>query len=345
VTLADLCVALIVAGLIAYTVLGGADFGAGLWDLTAGGAKRGARVRGMVERSMSPVWEANHVWLIFVLVVFWTAFPTAFASVASTLYVPLGLAALGIIFRGTAFALRGQAATINEARTLGAAFALSSVITPFCFGAAVGGIASGRVPVGNAAGDLFSSWLNATSIAIGALAVLTGAYLAAVYMAGDSQRAGLPDLVQAFRTRALGTGLVTGVFALAGLLVVRSDARDLYDGLTSGGGLAMVIVSGIAGLVTLALVWTERYGLARVSAAAAVAAVVLGWMLAQKPYILPGHLRVEQAAASHTVLEAMLISLGVGFVILVPSLAILYRLVLQGRLDKDYEPLGQRFEP
>jgi cytochrome bd ubiquinol oxidase subunit II len=345
VTLADLCIVLMVAGLIAYTVLGGADFGAGFWDLTAGGAKRGARVRGMVERSMSPVWEANHVWLIFVLVVFWTAFPTAFASVASTLYVPLGLAALGIIFRGTAFALRGQAATINEARTLGAAFALSSVITPFCFGAAVGGIASGRVPVGNAAGDPFSSWLNPTSIVIGALAVLTGAYLAAVYMAGDARRAGLPDLERAFRDRALGAGVVTGALAIGALFVVRDDARSLYDGLTSGTGLALVIASAVCGAATLALVWGERFELARVSAAGAVTCIIVGWAVAQRPYLLPGHLTLEQAAASHRVLEAMLISLGVGFVILVPSLALLYRLVLQGRLDKDYEPLGQRFEP
>ncbi|HKE80910.1 MAG TPA: cytochrome d ubiquinol oxidase subunit II, partial [Solirubrobacteraceae bacterium] len=114
-TLADVCVGLIIAGITAYAVFGGADFGAGLWDLTAGGAKRGARVRGMIERSMSPVWEANHVWLIFILVVFWTAFPVAFGSVFSTLYIPFGLAAIGIIFRGSAFALRGQAATINEA--------------------------------------------------------------------------------------------------------------------------------------------------------------------------------------------------------------------------------------
>jgi cytochrome d ubiquinol oxidase subunit II len=345
VTLADLCVVLIVAGLIAYTVLGGADFGAGFWDLTAGGAKRGARVRGMVERSMSPVWEANHVWLIFVLVVFWTAFPTAFSSVFSTLYVPFGLAAVGIIFRGTAFALRGQAATINEARTLGAAFALSSVITPFCFGAAVGGIASGRVPVGNAAGDAFTSWLNPTSIVIGALAVLTGAYLAAVYMAGDARRAGLPDLERTFRARALGAGVVTGALAIGALFVVRDDARALYDGLTSGTGLALVIASAVCGAATLALVWGERFELARVSAAGAVTCIIVGWAVAQRPYLLPGHLTLEQAAASHAVLEALLISLGVGFLVLVPSLALLYRLVLQGRLDKDYEPLGQRFEP
>src|SRR3954462_12014286 len=168
----------------------------------------------MVQRSMSPVWEANHVWLIFVLVILWTCFPVAFGSVFSTLSIPLFLAALGIIFRGAAFAMRGQAATINEARGLGALFALSSVLIPFCLGAAIGGVASGRVEVGNAAGDLVTSWLNPTSILIGVGGVSSGAYLAAVYLAGDSARAGLPDLVQAFRARALGAGVVTGVLAL-----------------------------------------------------------------------------------------------------------------------------------
>ena len=150
----------------------------------------------MIQRSMAPVWEANHVWLIFVLVIAWTAFPTAFGSIFSTLYIPLFLAAIGIIFRGTAFALRGQAATINEARVLGALFASASVLIPFCFGAVLGGIASGRVGLGNATGDPWSSWLNPTSALIGVIAVLTGAYLAAVYLAGDSVRAELPDLAR-----------------------------------------------------------------------------------------------------------------------------------------------------
>jgi cytochrome d ubiquinol oxidase subunit II len=342
-SLADVCVGFILLGITAYAVLGSADFGAGFWDLTAGGAHRGGRLRGMVQFSMSPVWEANHVWLIFVLVIIWTAFPTAFGSIFSTLSIPLFLAAVGIIFRGTAFAVRGQAATINEARVLGAVFALSSVLIPFFLGSAIGGVASGRVPVGNAAGDLVTSWLNPTSVLVGVVGILTGAYLAAVYMAGDAQRAGLPDLVQAFRIRALGAGVVTGVVAVAGLLVVRSDARDLFDGLTSGGGLAMVIVSGLAGLATMALVWTERYGLARVSAAAAVAAIVVGWMLAQKPYILPPHLTLDQAKASDATLSAVVIGVAAGMVILAPSLWFLYRLVLQGRLDQEYEPLHQRF--
>jgi cytochrome d ubiquinol oxidase subunit II len=343
VSLADVCVGFVLLGITAYAVLGSADFGAGFWDLTAGGASRGARIRGMVQRSMSPVWEANHVWLIFVLVILWTAFPTAFGSIFSTLAIPLFLAAIGIIFRGTAFALRGQAATINEARVLGAVFALSSVLIPFFLGAAIGGVASGRVPVGNAAGDMVTSWLNPTSVMIGVVGVLSGAYLAAVYMAGDSQRAGLPDLVGAFRARALGAGVVTGVAALAGLVVLRGDARDLFDDLTSGGALALVIVSGLCGLATMALVWGERYGLARVTAAGAVAAIVVGWMLAQKPYILPPDLTLDEAKASDATLAAVVIGVAAGMVILVPSLWFLYRLVLQGRLDQEYEPLDQRF--
>jgi cytochrome d ubiquinol oxidase subunit II len=343
--LPELCLALVMLGITAYAVLGSADFGAGFWDLTAGGDKRGGPIRGMVQRSMSPVWEANHVWLIFILVITWTAFPTLFGSVFSTLTIPLFLASIGIIFRGAAFALRGQAATIREARVLGGLFALSSVLIPFFFGAALGGIASGRVTVGNATGDPWSSWLNPTSAVIGVIAVLTGAHLAAVYLAGDSVRADQPQLARAFRARALGSGVASGAAALIGILVVRSDARPLFDGLTSGGGLAMVLVSAVAGVATLALVWAERYGLARFIAAVAVAAIVAGWALAQDPYVLPGQLTLDQAAAGDATLTAVLIGIGLGSLILGPSLWWLYRLVLQGRLDQSYEPLDQRFRP
>ncbi|MEA2284885.1 MAG: cytochrome bd ubiquinol oxidase subunit [Solirubrobacteraceae bacterium] len=343
--MATVCLTLVLVGFTLYAVLGGADYGGGFWDLTAGGAHRGARVRGMVQRSMSPVWEANHVWLIFVLVTVWTAFPVAFGSITSTLSIPLFVAAVGIIFRGTAFALRGHAATIREARVLGATFALSSVLVPFSLGATVGGIASGRVPVGNAAGDMVSSWLNPTSVLIGVLAVLSGAYLAAVFLAGDSERAGVPDLVEAFRTRALGAGVVTGAVALAGLFVLRSDARALFDGLTSGGGLVCVLASAAAGAATLALIWTRRFNAARFTSAGAVAAITVGWVLGQSPYLLPPRLTLDQAAAPNATLTTLVIGLAAGAILLVPSLTYLYRLVLQGRLDQELEPLEQRFRP
>jgi cytochrome d ubiquinol oxidase subunit II len=343
--LPELCLALVIAGITAYSVLGGADFGGGFWDLTAGGAQRGGRVRGMVERSMGPVWEANHVWLIFVLVIMWTCFPAAFGSITSTLYVPLFIATAGIIFRGTAFALRGQSATIGEARVLGALFATSSVLVPFCLGACLGAIGAGEIPVGNAAGDPISSWLNPTGILVGALAVVTGAYLAAVYMAGDSVRAGLPDMERAFRARALVAGFAAGAIAIGGLLVLREDARPLFDGLTSGGGLAFVIGSAVAGGVTLWLVWSARYEVARFTAAAAVACVTIGWAFAQSPYLLPEHLTLDAAAASNATLVAMLVSVAVGMLVLVPSLYLLYSLTLKGRLDQQFEPLDQRFRP
>src|SRR3954462_14298649 len=158
-------------GLALYAVLAGADFGAGIWQLGAGRGRHGEAMRAHAHEAMAPVWEANHVWLIFVLTVVWTAYPIAFGSIASTLSVPLFLAGIGIILRGGSYALRTGTTTPREQRTVDTVFAVSSLLTPFALGAAVGGIASGRVGVGNPGGSLVTSWLNPTSIAIGALAV------------------------------------------------------------------------------------------------------------------------------------------------------------------------------
>jgi cytochrome d ubiquinol oxidase subunit II len=343
--MAELCVVLLLIGVAAYAVLGSADFGAGLWDLTAGGAHRGGRLRGMIQHSMSPVWEANHVWLIFVLVISWTAFPKAFGAVFSNLYVPLFLGAVGIILRGAAFALRGQAATIREARVLGAIFASSSVLIPFFLGAAAGAVAAGQVKVGNAVVGPWSSWTTGTSIFAGLVGVFTGAHLAAVYLSGDSRRHGQEDLVRAFRLRALVSGVLAGGLALAGLLVVRTDAPELYDGLTSGLGLACVIFSAAFGVATFGFMWTYRLEAARFTAAGAVAFVVAGCAAAMRPYVLPEQLTLDQAAAPDATLIALVVGMGIGLCILIPSLVFLYRLVLGGRLDQSYEPLDQRYRP
>jgi cytochrome bd ubiquinol oxidase subunit II len=332
-TLAEVPAVLILVGLAAYVVFAGADFGAGLWYLVAGPGRRGRAIRDFTYQAMAPVWEANHVWLIFVLVTMWTAYPTAFASIASTLALPLFAAAVGIILRGTAYALRSGAP--QDAETEGATgfvFGASSLFTPLALGAAVGAIASGRVPFGNAAGNLVTSWLNGTSIFIGALSVASAGYLAAVFLAGDAARAGEAELAQAFRVRALVMGLGAGSLAVGGIVVLRQDARPLFDHLTSGAGLAAVLLSALAGLGTLHLVRAGRYEPARFSAAVAVAAIVAGWGIAQSPYLLPG-LTINDAAAGSSTLWALLISIGAGLVILVPSLTLLYGLVLRGRFE------------
>jgi cytochrome bd ubiquinol oxidase subunit II len=319
-------------GLVLYAVLAGADFGAGLWQLFSGRSSRGVRIRDHAHRSMAAVWEANHVWLIFVLTVVWTAYPEAFGAIASTLSIPLFIAAVGIIFRGGAYALRAGSSTPRESRTIDTATAVASIITPFALGAAVGGIASSRVPLGNAAGDLASSWLNPTSILIGVLAVVTAAYLSAVYLAADAVRLGKSDLARGFRVRALGTGVVAGAIALGGLAVLHADVPSLYHGLVSGDGLVALVISILGGVTTLALVWVGRYEPARYSAAAAVAAIIAGWALAQRPTFLPG-LTIQEAAAPDDTLIAIVVAVVVGAAILFPSLGLLFKLVLGGRLD------------
>ncbi len=345
----------VLVGLALYVVLAGADFGAGFWQLLAGRGRMGERIRDHAHDAMAPVWEANHVWLIFVLTVTWTAYPSAFASIASTLSIPLFVAAIGIIMRGASYALRAGAQTGAERRRVDLVFALSSVLTPFALGTIVGAIAARRVPVGNAAGHLFSSWLNATSITVGVLAVATSAYLAAVFMAADARRVaaagseavvgasptvdegsaharGGDELVAALRLRALVSGLIAGAVAFAGLVVLHADAHFLYARLLHGGALAAVIVSALAGLATLWLVWRSRFELARFSSALTVAAVLAGWALAQRPLLLKG-LSVRQAAAPHDTLVLVVVAVLAGATILFPSLALLFRLVLRGRLD------------
>ena len=326
-SLAEVPILLILVGLAAYIVLAGADFGAGVWELSARG-EGGARLREHCHRAMGPVWEANHVWLIFALVVCWTAYPEAFGSIFSTLVAPLLLAAIGIILRGAGYIVR----SVTDSRWGSTLFAVSSILTPFALGTAIGGIASGRVPVGNAEGDLVTSWTGPTSILIGTLAVAFSAYLAATYLAGDAARIRSPDLARAFRARAIGAGLVAGALALGGLGVLAADAEDLFDGLTEGAGLAAVAVSALAGVVTLGLVLRERFEPARFTAALAVTAIVAGWGIAQSPEILPG-LTIEEAAADRSILIATLVAVAGGTVILAPSLALLFGLTLRGRFD------------
>src|SRR3954453_23316218 len=320
-------------GILAYAVFGGADFGAGFWDLVAGGAERGARPRAQIEHSIGPVWEANHVWLIFVLVIAWTAFGPAFAAVMSTLFVPLALAALGIVLRGSGFAFRKVARRLGARRAAGAAFALSSVLTPFFLGTAVGGIASGRVPA-DGVGDRFTSWFNVTSVTIGLLFVATCAYLSAVLLTVAPRRVVGPDLERYFRVRALGAAIATGALAIACLVVLHSDARYIFDGLT-GKALPLTIVSAVLGAAALvALVRGVPRG-TRFLAGGAVAAVVWGWGVAQRPYLLPKSLTIDKAAGAHDTLVVVMVVFVIAVVVVLPSLGLLYPLAQRGMVQED----------
>jgi cytochrome bd ubiquinol oxidase subunit II len=334
----------ILIGLVMYTVLAGADFGAGMWELTAGRGPKAAKIRDHAHRAIGPVWEANHVWLIFVVTVAWTSYPLAFGSIASTLCVPLFIAAVGIILRGASYAFRSGARSPHELRPIDTAFACSSILTPFALGTVVGAIASGRVPVGNAAGDLITSWLNPTSIMIGALAVATGGYLAAAYLAADAVRIGDAGLAQAFRARALVAGVIAGGLAMGGLVVLNSDAHHLYQQLLSGRALPALIVSIAAGVTAVGLVWARRYEPARYTAAVAAAAIVAGWALAQAPTILPG-LTVADAAAPHDTLVLIIVAVLAGGAVLFPALALLFGLVLHGTFDPAATPATADVRP
>jgi cytochrome bd ubiquinol oxidase subunit II len=331
---ADAVAAVLWIGVTLYAVFGGADYGAGFWALLAGGGERGRRARALIDWAIGPVWEANHVWLIFTLVTLWTAFPEAFASVMSTLFIPLCLAALGIVLRGAGFAFHRVAAGSSGRRLAERAFAISSLLTPFFMGTVVGAVASGRVPVGNAAGDPVTSWLNPVSLLIGALFVATGAYLAAVFLVSDARRFSDPDLVGYFAVRARAAALGAGVLAVAGILLLRSDARFMYDGLTSE-GLPLVLASLACGAGALILLWRDARRGVRPLAAAAVVAVIWGWGAAQYPYLLPQTLTIEQAAGASETLTTVLVVFGVAVVVVLPALAFLFLLDQRGLLQEE----------
>jgi cytochrome d ubiquinol oxidase subunit II len=319
------------AGVMAYAVLGGADFGAGFWDLTAGGAERGARPRHLIDTTLAPVWEANHVWLIFCLVMLWTAFPRAFAAIMTTLYIPLWFVALGIVLRGSGFAFRKAVVRTEEQRVVSAAFAVSSVMAPFFLGAVAGGIASGRVP-SSGRGDPVGSWINPTSLLGGVLAVLACAFLAAVYLAADARRLDDRDRDVYFRRRAQATAFVTGLVALTGIFVLNADAPRLFHGLLSRGG-ALLALSAVCGIAALVLLPRADRRVIRGLAVGAVAAVVLGWGVAQYPYLLGTHLPIQAAAAPAATLWALTGVAAVAVVIVVPALSLLLVLHQRGELE------------
>ncbi len=321
-TLELMVAAALFAGVVAYGLFGGADFGSGFYDATAGGSVRGAQLRTLVDHSIGPVWEANHVWLIYILVTWWTGFPSSFAAATSTLFVPFLLALLGIVLRGAAFAFRKYAATLDQARLFGAFFAGSSLITPFFLGAVAGAIASGRVPAdGN--GDLWASWLTPTSMFGGLIAVGTCAFLAGVFLTTDAERGGSDTLAESLRRQTLTVGIVTGAVVFAALIPLQRDAPTLSAGL-EGRAAPLVILSGLAGLGTLALLARRRYRPARITAVIAVGSVLMGWGVGQYPWLLVDQVTIADGAGAPATLVGLLVAVALAAVLVLPPLTYLY---------------------
>ncbi|MEU6646674.1 cytochrome d ubiquinol oxidase subunit II [Saccharomonospora sp. NPDC046836] len=329
--IADVIAGVLLAAVAGYACGGGVDFGAGFWDLVAGGSERGERPRWLIDHAMEPVWETNNVWLIFVLVIMWTGFPVLFQTLFSAMWLPLVLAAVGLVLRGAGFALRKQMRRLARRRAYGALFAVSSLLTPFFLGAAVGGLATGRVAPGTTASA--DAWSNGTSVITGLLTIAATAFLGAVFLTADARRFDAPDLAGYFRRRAWYSLAVILVLAVIGLAVTRDDARYVYNGLTSGIGLALVLVAVVSALATAGLLYRMETAWARFTAVGSVALVVVAWGLAQRPYLIPTSLTVDQAAGASTTLNWLVLVTIIAVVLVVPPLVLLYRLDTRGALQ------------
>jgi cytochrome bd ubiquinol oxidase subunit II len=326
--MADAVGAILLASVTLYAVLGGADFGGGLWDLLAGTTARGRAPRNLIEESITPVWEANHVWLVFDLVIFWTAFPHAFAAVMTALALPLWLALAGVVLRGAGFAFRKELTRLSQQRAAGAAFAFSSLLTPFFMGTVVGAIAAGAVPA-NASHASLAAWTSPTALLTGFLFVAACGYLAAVYLVVEAERRGDRAMQAYFTRRAQAAAIVAGALSLAALLELRNPDPVLYGRLT-GRALPLVVLAGVCGLAVLTLLSAGRTRGTRVIAALGIAAVIWGWGVAQYPVLLPGTaVTLTNAGATQATFVALVVVAVAAVILVVPSFVLLYS--LQGR--------------
>jgi cytochrome d ubiquinol oxidase subunit II len=294
-----------------YAIFGGADFGGGVLDIAASGPRRDEQ-RMAIARAIGPVWETNHVWLIFCVVLLFTCFPPAFASLAVGLYFPLTFALVGIILRGAAFAFRSQQyRSAPMAQFWGRVFGIASLVTPFFFGTCVGGLTQGHY-----------AWTSPFAIAIGLFAVTLGAQIAAVFLTLETTG----NLRDDFRIRALvATFALAGAGALA-LGIAALTVPATFEALVSPQALPGIGAAMFLGFVVLGLVWTRHFATARIAVALEAVAILVGWYASQTPYLIPGEMTYTQAAAPEITLHAFLWIVAAGGALLVPSLFLLFRI-------------------
>lgn len=325
-SLALLALCILWVALIAYAVLGGADFGAGIWDLFAVGKQR-HRHRQLINQALGPVWEANHVWLIFLIVGLFTVFPSAFAVFTVALFVPLTVALIGIVLRGAAFIFRTYEldASSPGADVWSRIFSTTSLLTPFFLGTSAAAVASGQLeaPSGIVQTNPGSAWLSPFALTIGTMAVALCATLAATYLTQEAYQRAESDLVQIYRRRALFMGAITAILGALGLLLSPSEAPQLWAGMFAR-ALPVVIATMLIGLATCALLYWRRYNLARWMVVLEAAFMLGSWGLSQYPYLIPPQVTIDNAANDPSVILALLISMGVGMALLLPSLYYLF---------------------
>jgi len=326
VPLETIIAAVMISALIIYALLGGADYGCGVWDLFAFGRRAPAQ-RALVADAIGPVWEANHVWLILVIVVLFTAFPPAFAAISTALHIPLTLLLIGIVLRGTTFTFRAHDVKRDDVqRRWSLVFSIASIITPLLLGIVLGAIASGTIRVENGVvvSGFFKPWLAPFPFAVGFFALSLFAFLAAVYLTVETSDHALQD---DFRLRALIAGIAVGILALTVFILAGTGAPSVRAGISrSWWALALHLVTAAFAIGAFYALWTRKYRVARFCAVAQVTLILVGWALAQFPYLVEPDMTIYSAAAPRATLQLLIIALAAGVLVLFPSYYYLFRI-------------------
>jgi cytochrome d ubiquinol oxidase subunit II len=326
-TIADVLLSILWLALFIYTIFGGADFGAGMLELFAVG-ESGARQNVLIDESIGPVWESNHVWLIFLLVVFFTAFPPAFAAINVVLFIPLLLAVIGIVLRGSSFVFKTHG-IINKSRNvkiLSRTFSVASAMTPFFLALSAAAIASGMIHIQNESQvvtNTGSDWLTPFALTIGAMALTLCVTISAIYLTVEATSRGDMELAEVFRRRGLIAGALTAALGLLGLILSPSEAPFLWNGMLDK-AIPVVIVTMLVGVAAAAALWFRRYGWARVLIVAEVAFLLLSWGVSQYPYIIPPDVTAANASSPQETQVFLLIGIIIALIIVVPSLWFLF---------------------
>src|SRR6266705_3383222 len=337
-TIADVLLSILWLALFIYTIFWGGDFGGGMLELFSVG-ESGSRQEALIDESIGPVWESNHVWLIFLLVVFFTAFPPAFAAINVVLFIPLMLAVIGIVLRGSAFAFKmhGIINRSQNARILSRIFSVASAMTPFFLALAAASIASGHIQIQNTSQivtNIGSDWLTPFTVTIGAMALTLCVTIAAIYMTVEATAKGDTELVEAFRLRGLIAVALTAALGLLGLILAPSEAAFLWHGMLDK-AIPVVIVTMLVGVAAAAALWFRRYRWARVLIVAEAAFLLLSWGVSQYPYIIPPDVTAANASSPQETQVFLLVGIIIALIIVVPSLWFLFYVFKLKKVTKD----------